>query len=147
MKMDRYLACTTILIRQCQVVQSNSTVRPSVPRIVHPVPIDSIITGTEGEVLTLACISEGGFPEWTVDWYKTRVEQSSLKLLTCTTHAVISQLLYNVTTTCTMIPTREDDGAILLCQSSHPGTPAMIEKSGNATLRLLCKLPTVNCKR
>jgi len=109
------------------------------PRIVLPEAVGSDIIGIAEVALTLTCISEGGFPEQTLDWFTYRIGQIPLQLKTCSTNSVVNQDLYDVTNTCTMTPTRDDDGAMLFCQSSYHGTPEMTYMSDNVTMTLLCK--------
>ena len=113
--------------------------RPIKPVITHPQPVNSIITGTNGISLTIACLSVGGYPQQTVSLYKYRTGQSPSKIGNCNT-IVANQTLYNVTERCTFTPTQNDNGARLYCQSSYTGEPTLLENSDEVQLQLLCKL-------
>jgi len=99
-------------------------VRPDSPRIMQPVAVNSIITGLHGVDLTLTCLSTGGYPQQTLDWYLVRNGQSPTQITNCHTH-VASSNLYDATRTCTFTPTYGDDGATLHCQSSYSGDPQL----------------------
>jgi len=115
-------------------------VQPSC-RISQPVPASSIIKGTNDVPLDLVCISTGGYPRQTVNWYKYQTGQNPVKITQCTTSPVINQDLYDVTESCTLTPTQAEDGARLYCESSYTGTPRLLAKSQEVQLQLLCKLP------
>jgi len=106
---------------------SNILVRPDRPRIIQPASVNSGITRIKGVGLDLVCLSTGGYPQQTVDWYLVRHGQTPTRLTNCSTtssHDGVSDL-YNVTSTCTLTPTDGDDGATFLCQSSYSGEPQL----------------------
>ena len=108
-------------------------------RISQPVPANSIIKGTKDVPLELNCLSTGGYPQPTVNWFKYRSGQSPLSITQCTTSSVLNQNLYDVTEKCTFTPTQADDGAILYCESSYAGELTLRAKSDEVQLQLLCK--------
>jgi len=99
-------------------------VRPDRPRIMQPVAVNSTITGLHGVDLKLTCLSTGGYPEQTLDWFLVRNGQSPTRMTNCLTH-IASINFYDVTRTCIFTPTNGDDGVIFLCQSYYSGKPQL----------------------
>ena len=117
-------------------------VRPDRPTILQPVPVNSIITGINGVDLNLVCLSTGGYPQQTLNWFLIRNGQTPTRvtLIACNTsfsHDAISDL-YNVTNTCTFTPTYGDDGATFSCQSSYSGEP-QLEDSTEVQFEIACR--------
>jgi len=108
-------------------------------RISLPVPVNSIIMGTKDVPLELNCLSTGGYPQPTVNWFKYRSGQSQLRLTQCSTSSVLNQNLYDIKEQCTFTPTKADDGAILYCESSYTGEFTFRTKSDEIQLQLFCK--------
>ena len=95
----------------------------------QPVALNSQIIGLQGVALKLICVSTGGYPEQTLDWYLVRNGQSPTRMTNCLTHVALNNL-YDVTSTCTFTPTYGDDGATFLCQSSYNGDPQLKDSTG-----------------
>ena len=81
---------------------------------------------TFGVPLTLFCLSVGGYPQQTVEWYRVTVTDN--KRLAGTVTAVQDEL-FNVTNTLTFTPTSSDDGVKFICQSSYTGEPQLIRQA------------------
>ena len=125
----------TILIATA-IVYYRLPVKPSKPVILAPVPVNSVISGSEGSSLSLTCLSSGGYPQQTVEWYKTK--GATTRLPDCT-NSVANDGLYDVTTRCLFIPSAADDGASFYCQSSYDGEPTLRGTSDTARLQLKCE--------
>jgi len=108
-------------------------------RISLPVPTNSTINGMKDVPLDVTCLSTGGYPQPTVNWFKYRPGHSSLRITKCTTSFVLNQNMYDVTERCTFTPTQADDGAILYCESSYTDELTLRAKSDEIQLQLLCK--------
>jgi len=108
-------------------------------RISLPEASNPIITGTENVPQELNCLSTGGYPQPTVNWFKYQSDQTTLRITQCTTSFVLNQTLYDVTEKCTFTPTKADDGAILYCESSFTGELTLRAKSDEIQLKLMCK--------
>jgi len=94
-----------------------------------------IVRGTQGQEMTLECISRGGPPIQTVEWYRDSVTGTPL---TSVSTNVIVDGKYDVTTRYTFTPTRTDDRQRYICQSSYPTEPRLVDSTG-AELYLHCK--------
>ena len=101
------------------------------PLPVRPSPPVISLSGSaiEGVSLTLICLSTGGYPQQTLDWYLVRYGQAPTLLGHCNTTSMHDDVndLYNVTSSCTFTPTDGDNGATFLCQSSYSGDPQLEE--------------------
>jgi len=96
-------------------------VRPNKPKIVSPRVF------IEGNSTNLTCLSIGGYPQQSVDWYRNTV--SSGTRLTGAIKVDTNNETYNVTNTLTFIPTSADDGILFICQSSYSDEPRLIEEA------------------
>jgi len=113
-------------------------VRPHTPIVLNALSEKLFIHGHEDVPLTLSCLSVGGFPEQTVDWY--RLDEVQTKLNNCTTgtkHDNISNT-YNVTQTCVIRPVREHNNDTFVCKSSYNNAPVLIGVT-EIVLQLICK--------
>ena len=122
--------CNTIVYSTCMFLyclffSGHTLVKPDHPRIIRPVTSNSTFIGIRDVAVTLACLSTGGYPEQTVDWFKVRHGQMHIRLTTCTTSTRIDNGLYKVLRTCRFTPNYSDDGAIFSCQSSYSGKPQL----------------------
>ena len=113
-------------------------VMPDRPRILQPVPANSIIYGIN--TVTLICLSTGGYPQQLLDWFLVRHGQTPTRLTRCSStssHTNVSDL-YNVTSTCMFTTTSSDDGVTFRCQSSFSGEPKM-EDLTDVQFEIACK--------
>ena len=94
-----------------------------------------VIRGAQGQELTLECISRGGFPMQTVEWYRDSVTGTPLNSVSTD---VIVDGKYDVTTRYTFTPIRTDDRHQYICQSSYPTEPKLVD-STRTELYLECK--------
>jgi len=81
----------------------------------------------EGKTTHLTCLSEDGYPQQSVDWYRNTV--SSETHLTGAINVVTNNETYNVTNTLTFTPTRADDDVLFICQSSYSDEPRLIKEA------------------
>jgi len=88
--------------------------------------------------MNLTCLSKGGYPEQTVDWYTRSAVPTTLSNCESETHFDSAASIYNVTRTCTHVPTKEDDGITFYCKSSYVDEPVLIELT-EVILELMCK--------
>jgi len=115
--------------------KSHVSVQPN-PPVIQNVPSGAAtIQGTEGVNLTLICISTGGYPQQTLEWYNGSV--TDVNRLAGTTTAVSAEQ-FNVTSTYKFAPRNTDDGVTFICRSLYSGEPSM-EDNTNVTLELSCK--------
>ncbi|XP_052783301.1 immunoglobulin kappa light chain-like isoform X1 [Mya arenaria] len=119
-------------------------VPPSPPHIYNTITgsqNELTVSGTEGAPLTLTCISAGGYPQQTVNWYRESVTSTPLR---AGPPVVVSGDLYNVTRSYTFTPTSSDDGKTYICQSSYSGEPQLIRYTEvKLFLKLHPSTPTV----
>ena len=101
------------------------SVKPDRPRILQPVIVNSTFIAINDVSFTLVCLSSGGYPQQTVDWFLVRHRQTPTRLTNCSTVPSLENGLYNVTRTCTFTPTYSDDGVLFSCQSSYSGVPQL----------------------
>jgi len=115
-------------------------VKPDNPRILQPVPINSTINGINDFSLNLVCLSTGGYPQQTLEWFLIPHGQTPTRLTRCNTTSSYANVsdLYNVTSTCTFTPTFSDDGVTFRCQSSFSGEPQM-EDLTDVQFEIACK--------
>ena len=106
-----------------------TVVRPSPPTIQSTPPDSTTILGSEGVALTLTCLSTGGNPQQTVDWYRRDPTATLLTNCSTTPRHNFTTDLYDVTKTCTLTPNRSDDGATFFCQSSYNNEPRLVNVS------------------
>ena len=97
--------------------------KPDRPRILQPVIVNSTFIEIHGVAVTLVCLSTGGYPEQTLDWFLVRHGQTPTRLTNCSTAFSLDNGLYNVTHSCTFTPTYSHDGVTFSCQSSYSGEP------------------------
>jgi len=126
----------SILTYSCLLIHYIVSVQPST-RISKPVPVNSIIKGMKDVPLEVTCLSTGGYPQPTVNWFKYRSGQIPLRITQCTTSSVLNQNLVDVTERCMFTPTQADDGAILFCESSYADELALRAKSDEIQLQLV----------
>jgi len=110
---------------------------PDQPRILKPVPANSIIYGINS--LPLVCLSTGGYPQQTLDWFSFRPGQTPTRLTHCInglSHDDVSDL-YNVSSTCRVTST-SSNGVTFRCQSSYSGEPQM-EDLTDVRFEIACK--------
>jgi len=88
-------------------------------------------TGIQGEPMTLTCMSTGGFPPQSVDWYRGSTTGSVLT--NCMVQHAYVQTLYNVNKSCTITPT--NDGETFFCVTSYSDAPQLVDIA-EVTLRL-----------
>jgi len=96
-------------------------VRPETPTITSPTVY------VQGSPTTLTCLSIGGYPQQSVDWYRNTVSIGTR--LTGAINVVTNNETYNVTNTLTFTPTSADDGVLFICQSSYSDEPRLIEEA------------------
>jgi len=96
-------------------------VRPYEPKLTSPTVF------IQGKPTKLRCLSEGGHPEPSVDWYRNTV--SSGTRLAGVISGYSFSGVYGVTNTLTFAPTSADDGIQLICQSSYSDEPRLIEEA------------------
>ena len=91
-------------------------------------PYDLTITSPrvfiEGKSTHLTCLSVGGYPQQSVDWYRNTITIGTR--LTGAINVVTNNKTYNVTNTLTFTPTRADDGILFICQSSYSDEPRLV---------------------
>lgn len=97
-----------------------------------------IVRGVQGNPLTLECISSGGYPLQTVNWYKDSV--TSAPLNSESSHLTFAGQ-YNVTTRYSFKPGRTNDRQLYICQSSYFTEPSLLLQS-NTELYLEWKFQT-----
>ena len=113
-------------------------VQPSPPAIQVTSPGSTTIQGSESVAMTLTCISNGGYPQQTVEWYRRGGTPTRLTNCSTTPMHDASNDLYDVTHSCTLTPLSQDDGVTFFCQSSYSDTPRLV---GTAEKQLL-----LNCE-
>jgi len=96
-------------------------VRPNEPTITSPTVF------FQGQPTTFICLSEGGYPQQSGDWYKSTVSSGTRLTGVISFHTIND--LYNVTNTLTFAPTSADYGIQLICQSSYNDEPRLIEEA------------------
>jgi len=94
-------------------------VRPREPTITSPAVF------IENQPTNLTCLSIGGYPQQSVDWYRNTVSGGTR--LTGAIKVDTNNETYNVTNTLTFTPTRTDEGILFICQSSYSDEPRVIE--------------------
>ncbi|WAR04164.1 HMCN2-like protein [Mya arenaria] len=109
----------------CSNTGQNLIVRvpPALPNIYNSTSVSQgelTVSGTEGTQLTLTCLSAGGHPQQTVNWYRGSVTSTPLQ---AGPPNVVSGDLFNVTRSYSFTPTSSDDGVMYICQSSYSGEP------------------------
>jgi len=107
------------------------TVRPHEPTITSPTVF------IQGIPTTVTCLSEDGYPQQSVDWFRNTV--SSETLLSGVISVDTNNETYNVRNTLTFTPTQGDDGVLFICQSSYSDEPRLIENS-STVIRLTSEL-------
>lgn len=103
--------------------------------MIHTMPDTRIVQGLEGVPQTLGCLSEGGYPEQTVNWYKRGTVPYSLT--NCTSKTIFYFGQYFVTRNCTFTPTRNDDGATFYCESFYSDVPEYLTELKEIVLQML----------
>lgn len=83
-----------------------------------------VVQGTEGQSLTITCISKGGSSKPTVEWYKGSTVSSPLS---STSSEQVSGGGYIVTIQHTFTPVRTDDRQTYICQSSYSTEPRLAD--------------------
>ena len=95
------------------------SVRSAKPEISNTEILDDgteVTRGTMEQLFKLTCISTGGFPKPNLEWFRDNNQTPSLS--SNETYAIDTDGNYIVEQTYTFTPTRLDDGAMYLCQSS-----------------------------
>jgi len=99
-------------------------------------PYTKHVQGIEGVPQSLACVSEGGYPEQTLNWYKSG--HLPYLLTNCTTesgyHGGLKRHL--VFKKCTFTPTKNDDNATFYCESYYSDMPAYLTEYKSVVLQL-----------
>ena len=81
----------------------------------------------ENQPTNLTCLSIGGYPQQSVDWYRNTVSNETRLSGTITVDT--NNETYNVTSTLTFTPTSADNGVLFICQSSYSDEPRLIEEA------------------
>lgn len=76
--------------------------------------------------MTLECISRGGSPLQTVNWYRDNVNKSPLNSVS-TVNTVDGK--HDVTVRYNFTPEISDDRSLYICQSSYPTEPRLLSQS------------------
>jgi len=113
------------------------SVKPDTTHILNADPGTHTIQGIVDVPLTLTCVSRGGYPQQTVDWYKGAANE--IPSGCGVTNYVLENDLYTAERACTFTPTKTDNNAMFMCQSSYSGTPALAVNA-SAVLILQCKI-------
>lgn len=117
----------------------SSSVPPQDPEILNTELYRSemvVVRASQGEVLTLECVSRGGFPLQTVEWYENSVANAPLSTILSTNETVDGK--FDVTASYTFTPTATDDMNLYFCQSSYSTEPRL---TSHTAVRLL-----LNCE-
>jgi len=114
--------CTTNhSLKQLYIKNFFFLVRPNEPKLTSPTAF------FQGKPTTLHCLSEGGYPQQSVEWYRSTVSGGTRLAGDISFHTTND--LYSVTNILTFTPTRADDGIHLICQSSYSDEPRLIEEA------------------
>jgi len=104
----------------------------------------SLLYVSKGDPLNLTCLSEGGYPEPTVDWYRRGAVPTKLSNCVSETHFDSAISIYNVSRACIHMPTEDDDGITFYCKSSYINEPFLIELT-EVIVQLMCKYNDNTC--
>jgi len=96
-------------------------VRPNEPTVITPTVF------IEGQPTDMICLSEGGYPQQSVDWYNGTVSSQTRLTGVISFHTIND--FYKVRNTLTFAPTSADDGIQLICLSSYSDEPRLIEEA------------------
>ena len=103
------------------------------------IPIITInATDSIGVPLTLTCLSVGGYPQQTVDWYRETISDNNRLDGNVT---AVQDGLFNVTNRLTFTPNISDNGVKFVCQSTYTGAPQLIGQTEVVIISMTKRLP------